>query len=106
MINNFKTIIWDFDGVILDSDDIRTESFKETFKEFSFHDVSKLVNYHKLNGGLSRYHKIDFFFKNIMKKKITANDYNSFVESYGKYCIDKLCNKSLLIQDSMDFIRK
>ena len=106
MIKNFKTIIWDFDGVIIDSDNIRTESFKETFKDFGTDSVEKLIKYHKLNGGLSRYHKVQFFFNEILKKNITDNDYTSWIELYGKYCKERLCNKSLLIENSINFIRK
>ena len=106
MIKKFKTIIWDFDGVIIDSDNIRTESFRETFKDFGIDSVDKLINYHKLNGGLSRYHKVNFFFNKILNKNITDDDYKSWVELYGKYCKDRLCDKSLLIEDSINFIRK
>ena len=105
MIKNFKTIIWDFDGVLIDSENIRTESFKETFKDFGKDNVEKLINYHKLNGGLSRYHKIQFFFNEILKENISVDDYNTWVKLYGKFCKERLCNKSLLVEDSMNFIR-
>ena len=49
MIKKFKTIIWDFDGVIIDSDNIRTESFRETFKDFGIDSVDKLINFHLKN---------------------------------------------------------
>ena len=45
MLTNFEVIIWDFDGVIIDSDEIRTNSFKETFKEFGKRNVDKLIEY-------------------------------------------------------------
>lgn len=105
MIKKFKTIIWDFDGVIIDSDNIRTESFKKTFKDFGKNCVEKLIKYHKLNGGLSRYHKVQFFFNEILKENISDDDFTSWVELYGKYCKERLCNKTLLIEDSMNFIK-
>ena len=105
MLTNFEVIIWDFDGVIIDSDEIRTNSFKETFKEFGKRNVDKLIEYHKLNGGLSRYDKIDFFFKKIINQKISDSEFISRVNLYSKFCLERLCDKSLLINDSLDFIK-
>ncbi len=56
-----KNILWDFDGVIIDSMPIREYGFRQIFKDFSNDLVEQLVRYHHLNGGLSRYHKIKFF---------------------------------------------
>jgi phosphoglycolate phosphatase-like HAD superfamily hydrolase len=105
MLTNFEVIIWDFDGVIIDSDEIRTNSFKETFKEFGKRNVDKLIEYHKLNGGLSRYDKIDFFFKKIINQNISNSEFISRVNLYSKFCLERLCDKSLLINDSLDFIK-
>ena len=105
MLTNFEVIIWDFDGVIIDSDEIRTNSFKETFKEFGKRNVDKLIEYHKLNGGLSRYDKVDFFFKKIINQNISNSEFISRVNLYSKFCLEGLCDKSLLINDSLDFIK-
>ena len=105
MLTNFEVIIWDFDGVIIDSDEIRTNSFKETFKEFGKRNVDKLIEYHKLNGGLSRYDKVDFFFKKIINQNISDSEFISRVNLYSKFCLERLCDKSLLINDSLDFIK-
>ena len=58
-----KTILWDFDGVILDSMKIRDWGFKEILKKFNKEDVKSLLKYHRENGGLSRYVKIRYFFE-------------------------------------------
>ncbi len=41
-----KTILWDFDGVILDSMKIKGEGFIELFKSFNISDVKILEKYH------------------------------------------------------------
>ena len=60
-----KNIILDFDGVILDSIPVKTEAFKQLFSDFSDDDVDLLIDFHLKNGGMSRYKKIEYFFKNI-----------------------------------------
>ena len=50
-----KTVLWDFDGVILDSMKVRDWGFREIFKNYDNKKVEQLIDYHNLNGGLSRY---------------------------------------------------
>ncbi|EJT2953629.1 HAD hydrolase-like protein, partial [Campylobacter coli] len=45
-IENIKNIIFDFDGVILDSVELKTQAFAELFKEFPKNKVQELVKYH------------------------------------------------------------
>ncbi len=58
-----KNILWDFDGVILDSMPIREYGFRKIFENYDISLVDKLINYHKRNGGLSRYVKIKYFYE-------------------------------------------
>ena len=72
-----KNILFDFDGVIIDSMPIREAGFRLIFQDFDKYLVDKLIDYHNQNGGLSRYVKIDFFFNNW---KTFSN-----MERYGNY---------------------
>ena len=66
----FDFIIFDFDGVILESNEIKNKSFKKLFASFSKKQIDDFINYHKKFGGISRYEKIKYFFK---KNKIFNN---------------------------------
>ena len=65
-----KNILFDFDGVILDSMPIRDYGFKKIFKAFDDDLVNKLLEYHNQNGGLSRYVKIKYFYNKLLKQEI------------------------------------
>lgn len=104
MLNRYKTIFWDFDGVILDSNHVRTNGFKFIFKSFEKNKVDQLLKYHHSNGGLSRYNKIRYFFEEINGKIINDQKIKSFADKFSKYCFERLKKKSLIIEDSMSFI--
>ena len=53
--NKIKAIIFDFDGVIVESLDIKTGAFKKLYEVFSEEIATKVVNHHLINGGISRY---------------------------------------------------
>jgi phosphoglycolate phosphatase-like HAD superfamily hydrolase len=106
MLNKYSTIFWDFDGVIINSDKVRTEGFKYTFKSYTKKEVDMLVNYHTINGGLSRYEKIEYFSQNILHEKLTEIEKKRYAQLFGSYCRDRLCSKSLLIKSSINFIKE
>ena len=59
---NIENIIFDFDGVIIDSMRIRSDGFREIFCNYSQQQVEELMEYHNANGGLSRFNKIQYFY--------------------------------------------
>lgn len=62
-----KTIVFDFDGVIIESADIKTEAFRKLFSNYP-DKVDKIVQYHSSNMGISRYLKFKYFYENILKE--------------------------------------
>jgi len=66
MHTKYKTIIWDCDGVLLNSNKLKTEAFRSTTISFGESASSALVDYHLQNGGLSRYSKYKYFVEVIL----------------------------------------
>ena len=60
-----KTIIFDFDGVILESIDVKTEAFKKLYQPYGSNISNKVVKNHLANGGISRYEKIKIYHKQL-----------------------------------------
>ena len=67
MKKKYNSLFWDFDGVLINSNTVRTEGFRYIFKEYKKELVDKLISYHTQNGGKSRYDKISFFYSHILK---------------------------------------
>ena len=63
-ITNYKTIVFDCDGVILNSNKIKIDVFYDVAINFgaSASQAQALVDYHVKFGGVSRYRKFDYFF--------------------------------------------
>ena len=68
-LNKKKYFIFDYDGVIVDSVDIKTEAFVNLYKEYGKNIQLKIKKFHIKNGGISRKDKIKYFHKNYLKKK-------------------------------------
>lgn len=101
-----KNIIFDFDGVILDSVPTKIEGFKKLFQIFSTDDVNKLVLYHELNGGKSRYVKIKYFFNELLHKDISEQEILEYANKYSKITKEELTNPKYIIEDTLNFIKR
>ncbi len=102
--SDYKNIIWDFDGVIIDSSEIRIFAFREMLKDYPLDKVNKLIDFHKTNDGLSRYVKIDYFFSDIINQNIDNKKRSSLLREFGNICSEKLNNRKLLIKETLKFI--
>jgi HAD superfamily hydrolase (TIGR01549 family) len=103
---DIKNILWDFDGVILDSMKIRDIGFEQIFNSFDKDKVVLLLKYHRANGGLSRYVKIKYFFENILDISISEIEVLKYANQFSVIMREKLIDKKNLIQDSLSFIKK
>lgn len=100
-----KNIIWDFDGVIINSEKVRIEGFIKSLKPYGDKsEIQKLIEYHNRNGGLSRYNKINYFFSSILNQKISNETLDNILKEFNKIMLTKLNNKNLLIKEPLNFI--
>ena len=60
------TMIFDCDGVVLDSNRIKTEAFRTAAQPYGDAAAQALVDYHVTNGGVSRYVKFAYFLDHIV----------------------------------------
>ncbi len=63
-----KAVILDFDGVIVESVDIKTQAFRELFSRYT-EEVEPVVRYHLQNNGVSRFIKFRHIWENILQKQ-------------------------------------
>lgn len=103
-LSNYKVLFWDFDGVILDSVPIRNEGYWHALKEYPDEQVEKLIRYQQLNGGISRYVKFRYFYEDILGKEISEEKVNSYAKTFSEYMVQRLTDKSLLIDETIRFI--
>jgi HAD superfamily hydrolase (TIGR01549 family) len=108
MINftKYNTILWDFDGVLMDSMPVRDRGFEMVLASYPRQEVEQLLTYHRQNGGLSRYVKFRYFFEKIRRESITEAAVGKLAEEFSQVMRRELLNKELLIEESVAFVKK
>ena len=68
---NFDAIVFDFDGTLVDSNEIKSKAFGELYKSYGDEIVNKVVNYNKQHKGLSRFKKFKYWQENLLGETYT-----------------------------------
>lgn len=85
-ITKYKTIVFDCDGVVLDSNVVKTEAYFRTAKNLGASDAqaNALVDYHVNLGGISRYHKFDYYLREILNQPVTDAAIQALLDEFSK----------------------
>ena len=51
----------------------------------------QIVKYHLENGGVSRYEKIKYIYKNILNKPLTEGKYQELLKKFSEIVLDLVC---------------
>jgi phosphoglycolate phosphatase-like HAD superfamily hydrolase len=73
LINSYSSLVFDCDGVILDSNRIKTDAFYTAALPWGEAAAEALVAYHVANGGISRHHKFAHFLGSILPQHFPSN---------------------------------
>ena len=99
-----KSIILDFDGVILDSNNIKEKAFANLYSIYGKNIRKKVVVYHKKYHGVSRYNKIKYFHEKFLKKKISKSEIETLAKKFSNLVYKKII-KTKFIKGANIFIR-
>ena len=81
-VKDFKTIIFDCDGVILNSNQLKTKSYyKAVFPSYGHELASSLTTYLMNNTGKPRGHFIDYFLRNMVSADISGLGYEELLNA-------------------------
>ena len=87
-----KNIIFDYDGTIADSVNIKTEAFAELYRNYGKEIESKVVEYHLNNGGVSRFDKFKYYHKEFLNIDLDESKIQELAQKFSKLVIDKVVN--------------
>ncbi len=101
----YQHIIFDFDGVLVESNEIRFNGFRKLFKDYPQGEVEKLVDYAKANGGVSRYKKIKYFFDTIRQEPITDESVNRWAAQFSEL-VEQDVVEAKSVAGSLEFLEE
>ena len=100
----FKAIILDFDGVILESLDIKTRAFLKVYHDYPEY-ADEIARYHLQNGGVSRYKKFVHINNNIIGIPITDSEIEEMAKTFSEAVVDEML-KCPFVDGALEFLDK
>ncbi|MCP5364622.1 MAG: HAD family hydrolase [Hyphomicrobiales bacterium] len=85
---NFKAIIFDFDGVIVESSDIKTEAFRALYQSYGSEVVEAAVAHHQAHGGISRRKKIRYIHREFLGQQLTPDELEALCHRFSELVED------------------
>ena len=81
----YKTLVFDCDGVILDSNKLKTQAYYDTAISYGANEAQAqaLVDHHVQYGGISRYPKYGYFIREIMGQAVTDEALKTLLDRFA-----------------------
>jgi len=98
-------IVFDFDGTLVDSVDIKVSAFTNMFSSFGPEILEKVRRYQTQNGFRARTEKIRFIYKEFLEKKITDLEVNELCDKYSSL-IEELVIGADFVPGAWEFLEK
>lgn len=101
-----RQILFDFDGVIVDSMAVRDFGFRAIVSEYDEDLVEGFIRYHRYNAGLSRYVKIRYFYENMLGQSVSEERVQQLAAQFSAIMREKLVDPAIKIKESCDFLEQ
>lgn len=99
-----KAIIFDLDGVLIESAEIKTDAFRMLFADYPDR-LPEIIAYHQRNGGISRYNKFRYFYEKILGQELSTQKEVELGEKYSQIVLEKVLNAPYT-RGAIEFLRQ
>lgn len=88
-IHKYRTLVFDCDGVVLNSNQVKSYAFYKSALPYGREAATDFVQYHMINGGVSRYKKFEYFLANIAPQ-VDGPGLDTLLSNYANDVIEGL----------------
>lgn len=85
-----KNIFFDFDGVIAESVNAKTEAFRKLYEPYGEEIAQKVVQYHIAHGGISRFEKFKYWEKIFFDKDLSEQQLAELANKFSLLVLDEV----------------
>ncbi len=106
-----QLVVFDFDGVLADSVEVKTEAFARLYEPYGADVVAQVISHHRNHGGMSRFEKFKFYHREFIGESLDehglvalADAFSSLVKQAvvdapeipgAKAALQNLCNRGI-----------
>lgn len=76
-------VIFDFDGVLVESVNVKTKAFAALYEEYGEDIVRRVVEHHREHGGVSRYEKFRHYHSEFLGIELSENEVEELAQRFS-----------------------
>lgn len=99
-----KAVIFDFDGTILESMDVKTRAFTALFRDYP-DKVGEVVALHTSHGGMSRFEKFERIYQDILNQPLSEEKKQELSRQFSEYVYQGVL-AAPFVEGAKDFLEK
>ena len=85
-----QAILFDFDGVVLDSVDVKTKAFESIYLPYGEEIAAQVVQHHLAHGGVSRFEKFKWYHRHHLGREIDQDELDALCEEFNSKVFQKV----------------
>lgn len=101
-----SAVVFDCDGVLIESNAVKTQAFGETVAQFGPEAMDRLMQYHREHGGISRFKKFEWFYREVVQAPLSEEMMEELCNRFTDLCIEGVlaCPMVAGAKESLDFL--
>jgi len=105
MPKKYDAIVFDFDGVLVESVDVKTQAFGALYAEYGDRIVEQVRAYHLQNGGVSRFKKFRYYHEVLLGKTLTEEEEQRLGDLFSQYVEDAVV-EAVYVAGALEILEK
>ena len=103
-MRDLQAIFFDFDGVILESVDVKGWAFAKLFDTYPEH-VEEIVSYHYAHGGMPRFDKFRHIYREILKEPLSDELFRELCDRFSELALERVL-QCPFVPGALEFLKK
>ena len=89
-LNQWQAFIFDFDGVLADSVEVKTRAFAKLYEPYGQDVVDKVVEHHRSNGGMNRFDKFRIYHGEFLSQPIGDDGVENLAMDFSSIVVNEV----------------
>ena len=100
-----EAFFFDFDGVLADSVEVKTEAFAKLYEPYGLEVVAQVIDHHRRHGGMTRTDKFRYYHRDHLGRDLSDEEMAELCQKFSELVVDKVVGAQE-IRGAGDFLKK